>query len=227
MSTFLKRLKYYGIGFGIGLIFIFFFFQNRGCSWLPSNRVKNAILDRLIVISDSTDLALKSKGLSKKDIIEALNIGDVQFSESDKDNKSKIYIIEQNDVKYAFTLPFESFISEVQIREKNKTIYPTEKGQAKILHYPNDENLVYPDSTKLVTCQQEALGLIEPKGILKLIKATGRFDFEKSNLKRTPKPEHYITFIKDEELIGAKVIWYKNKLNITSFISQKTEKCNQ
>lgn len=225
MSTFLKRLKYYGIGFGIGLVFIFFFFQNRGCSWLPSNRVKNAILDRLIVISDSTDLVFKSKGLNKQDIVNALNEGDVHFDESDKDNKSKMYIIELNDIKYAFSLPYESFISEVQIREKNKEILPTTKGLAKILHYPNDDNLVYPDSSRVVTCQQEILGLIEPKKILNAIKKTGRFDFERSNLKRTPKPEHYITFKSNGELVGAKIIWYKNKLNITSFVSNKTENC--
>jgi len=225
MSTFTKRLKYYGIGFGIGMIFVFFFFQNRGCSWLPSNRVKNAILDRLIVISDSTNAVFKSKGLSKQDIVNALNEGDVQFDESDKDNKSKMYIIEQNNVKFAFSLPYESFISEVQLREKNKAISPTKKGLGKILHYPNDEHLVFPDSSRVVTCQQEALGLIEPKKILKLIKETGRFDFEKSNLKRTPKPEHYLTFESENEIVGAKIIWYKNKLNITSFVSPKTENC--
>lgn len=226
MSAFVRRLKYYGIGFGMGLVFIFFFFQNRGCSWLPSNRVKNAILDRLIVISDSTDLILKEKGLSIDDIILALNEGDVEFDESDKDNQSKMYIIEQDEVKYAFTLPYESFISEVQIREKKRAIKPTKSGFGNILHYPNDDYLVYPDSTRLVTCQQEALGLIEPKKILKLIKKTGRFDFEKSNLKQRPKPEHFLTFESKGETIGAKVIWYKNKLNVTSFVSPKTENCN-
>lgn len=226
MSTFTRRLKYYGIGFGIGLVFIFFFFQNRGCSWLPSNRVKNAILDRLIVVSDSTNLVLKSKGLSVDDIVNALNVGDVQFDESDKDKQSKIYIIEQDNVKFAFTLPYESFISEVQIREKNKKINATKNGLGTILHYPNDEYLVYPDSTQLVTCQQEALGLIEPVKILKLIKKTGRFDFQKSHLKQRPKPEHFITFESKGETVGAKIIWYKNKLNITSFVSEKTESCN-
>lgn len=225
MSSFVRRLKYYGIGFGMGLVFIFFFFQNRGCSWLPSNRVKNAILDRLIVVSDSTNLVLKEKGLSIDDIINALNEGDVEFDESDKDNQSKMYIILQDDVKYAFTLPYESFISEVQIREKNKRIKGTKNGLGTILHYPNDDYLVYPDSTRLVTCQQEALGLIEPKKILQLIKKTGRFDFQKSNLKQRPKPEHYLTFQSKGDTIGAKIIWYKNKLNVTSFVSRKTENC--
>ena len=187
--------------------------------------MKNAILDRLIVISDSTDLVLKEKGLSIEDILLALNEGDVEFDESDKDNESKMYIIEQDNVKYAFSLPFESFISEVQIRDKKKTITPTKIGFGNILHYPNDDYLVYPDSTKLVTCQQEALGLIEPKKILKLIKNSGRFNFEKSNLNQRPKPEHHITFKSKGETVGAKIIWYKNKLNITSFVSEKTESC--
>lgn len=225
MSTFFRRLKYYGIGFGMGLIFIFFFFQNRGCSWLPSNRVKNAILDRLIVVSDSTETILKQKGLSVKNIIEALNDGDVAFNESDKDHQSKMYIIEKDDVKFAFTLPYESFISEVQIGNEHTQFFHTNNGKGSIIHYPNDDYLVYPDSTQLVTCQQEALKLIEPKKILKKIKKTGQIDFSRTNLKQRPKPEHYITFKHDGAEIGAKIIWYKNKLNVVSFVSEKTENC--
>ena len=227
MSTFIKRLKFYGIGFGIGLIFVFFFFQNRGCSWLPSNRVKNAILDRLIVVSDSTDKVMKSRNITMDDIVLALNDGEVYFNESDKDNASKVYIIEKNDIKYAFTLPYESFISEVQIRDKNAVIKGTSKGEGKIIHYPMDDNLVFPDTTKLVTCQQEALGLIEPKKILKLIKSTGKIDFERTNLDVQPKPEHYIHFTNDGQVIGTKMIWYKNKLNIISFYAPRADNCHQ
>ncbi len=227
MSTFIKRLKFYGIGFGIGLIFVFFFFQNRGCSWLPSNRVKNAILDRLIVVSDSTNAVLKAKKITMDDIVNALNDGEVYFNESDKDNASKIYIIEKDDIKYAFTLPYESFISEVQIREKNAVISGTTKGEGTIIHYPMDDNLVFPDTTDLVTCQQEKLGLIEPKKILKLIKSTGKIDFERTHLDVKPKPEHYIHFTKNGDVIGAKMIWYKNKLNVISFYSPNIENCSE
>lgn len=227
MNTFIKRLKFYGIGFGIGLIFVFLFFQNRGCSWLPSNRVKNSILDRLIVVSDSTNQVFKDKGIDMDDIVNALNDGDVYFNESDKDDPSKIYIIEKDGVKFAFTLPYESFISEVQIQTKGKRVKPTGKGEGTIIHYPLDDNLVFPDTTALVTCQQEALGLIEPKKILKLIKSTGKIDFEKTNLEVQPKPEHYIHFTKNGEVIGAKMIWYKNKLNVISFYAPKAENCHQ
>ena len=70
-SSFIRRLKYYGIGFGIGLIFVFIFFQNRGCSWLPGNRVKNTVLERVMVVNDETAKAFAKKGLTKKDAIAA------------------------------------------------------------------------------------------------------------------------------------------------------------
>ena len=94
MESFLRRLKYYGLGFGFGLLFVFFFFQNRGCSWLPSNRVKNSILERLIVIPDAQLEALKASGYSKKDVIALLNDGDVDFSESRKQTNPKVYFEE-------------------------------------------------------------------------------------------------------------------------------------
>ena len=59
MKTFLKRLKYYGLGFGIGTVFLFFFFENRGCSWMPSNRVKSNVIERLLVTSKSDKQILK------------------------------------------------------------------------------------------------------------------------------------------------------------------------
>lgn len=84
MESFWRRLRYYGIGFGIGLLFVFVFFQNRGCSWLPANRVKNSVLDRLLVIPDHQEKAMNDKHVNVKDIVNALNEGDVEFSESKK-----------------------------------------------------------------------------------------------------------------------------------------------
>ena len=84
-SPWLRRLKYYGFGFGLGLIFVFFFFQNRGCAWLPGNRVKNSILDRLVVVSDRTAADLKDQGISNAFILELLNDGDVLFDQRKKE----------------------------------------------------------------------------------------------------------------------------------------------
>ncbi len=226
MESFKRRLKYYGIGFGLGLIFVFFFFQNRGCSWLPSNRVKNAVLDRLIVVSEDTEEKLKEKGISTDELIGALDDGDVIFAESDKDGESKVYVIEKDGVKYAFSLPYESFISEAFVGVKDSKIEMTKEGLGTILRFPADEDLVHPDSSDVVTCQQDKLGLISPREILKLIKKSGKLDFGKCDFAERPKPLQYIVFEKDGKPVGARMIWYKNKLNITGFESELTKDCH-
>jgi hypothetical protein len=226
MESWVKRLKFYGVGFGLGLVFVAFFFQNRGCSWMPSNRVKNTVLDRLIIVSDETESVMKSKGLNKNDIIMVLNDGNIDFDNSLKEGDSKIYIMEKDGVSYAFTLPHESFISEVFITDKFSKAANSLTGFGNIIHYPNDDNMVYLDSSKLVICQQELLGLINPKDIFTLIKTSGKLDFAKTNFEKRPKAEHYFVFNQGEDQIGCKVIWYKNKLNITSFESDKIAACN-
>ena len=221
----MKRLKYYGIGFGLGIIFVAFFFQNRGCSWMPSNRVKNAVLDRLIVVSDATESVLIEKGLDYDDIIQVLNDGSVDFGKSQKEGESKIYLMEKGGVFYAFTLPYESFLSEVFVTNDLSKIENSNEGYGEIIHFPSDENLVYPDSSNVVSCQQETLSLINPKDILALIKESGKIDFSKTNFEQRPKAEHFIEFKQGDQVIGAKVIWYKNKLNITDLSSENTKDC--
>jgi hypothetical protein len=93
MTTFLRRLKYYGIGFGVGMIFVFFFFQNRGCSWLPDNRVKNSILDRVLVMSSDEMFHFHKATIYNEDIIALLNDGDVDFKKSKTEGEMKIYFI--------------------------------------------------------------------------------------------------------------------------------------
>lgn len=226
MESFLRRLKFYGIGFGLGLIFIFFFFSNRGCSWTPSNRVKNAVLDRLIVVSDSTELELKEKGISSEDIIQALNDGDVDFGNSNTDKKNKAYLIERDGHKFVFTLPNESFISQVFLAKSVKGIKGSTEGTGKIIRIPNDKNIVHADSSSVVSCQQEKLGLISMTKIYKKLKSNGRIDFAKTDLTITPKPEHHMIIEHEGKSIGMTMIWYKTKLNISSFHHSSIDECN-
>lgn len=225
MESFIRRLKYYGIGFGLGLVFVFFFFKNRGCSWTPNNRVKNTILSRMIVVSDDTQSKLDAKGISLKEVVEVLNDGDIDFGASDKNKKHKKYIIEKNGEKFVFTLPNESCISEVFLAKSVYDVHPTKKGKGKFIHFPNDDNLVYTDTSSFVTCQQEKLGIIGDRKIWRKMQKNAVLDFEKTDLKTGEKPEHYIEFVWKKDTIGMNVVWYKEKLNINSFYHESVKDC--
>lgn len=224
MDNFIRRLKYYGIGFGIGLVFVLIFFQNRGCSWLPSNRVKNSILDRVLVISDAQQVELKARGLSKKDVIAALNDGDVDFGESKKDGDLKVYAVDKDidgkgNVRFYFTLPKESYITEVNLSAKKaKEVKNSTEGMGKIYRFPNEKNLIFVDTNKLLLCQQQSIGLSESSKMFDQWKKTATIDFKKSDLSRSPKPEHFVLF-KDKKgrWIGSKSVWYKNKIDVSYF----------
>ena len=226
MNSWIKRIKFYGIGFGIGLLFVFFFFENRGCSWMPSNRVKNAILDRLIVVSEKTKNLMNEKGVNVNDILLTLSSGDIDFIKSRKDRSPKCYLISRDNMSFVFTLPYESFVSEVFFVDKTDDVCNSKNGFGNIVHYPNDDNLIYIDSNEYINCQKESIGLKSTNYIFDLIKSSGKIDFSQTNFSQTPKPEHHITFIKDENEVGCTIVWYKNKLNIITFDSVFKADCD-
>lgn len=216
MDKFITRLKYYGFGFAIGMVFVFFFFQNRGCSWLPANRVKNSILDRVITISEKEQAQLTKKGIQVSDIIALLNDGEVDFDKSKRDGSLKIYHLSNKKIQLYFSVPKEAFVSEVHLANtKVSNIKPSEKGLGKLIRFPNDQDLVFVDTTELLTCQVAELGFINQRLILKQLKTSGRIDFSKSNLYADPKPMVYLNFPDNKKnILGSKAIWYKNKINI-------------
>ncbi len=233
MPSFLRRLKYYGIGFSLGLLFVFFFFKNRGCSWLPGNRVKNSILERLVVVSEKERLKIESKGFKMKDIVNALNHGSVHFSESKRHGTDKIYLISKKDqrrgdFKCFFNLPHDSFLAEVFWADKPVSkIRISQSGYGKFVHFPKDDHLVYIDSNKTISCQLNALQIHAPNQILNLLKRNGQFDFKQTNLTTKQKPIHCLVFSsKSYDRIRIFANWYKNKIHVTSFLLPFRNKCN-
>lgn len=230
-STFIRRLKYYGIGFGIGIIVITFILPNRGCSWTPANRVKNMILGRLITVNEAEWKYIQSKGLTKEDVLSVLNDGSLNFGDSQKDGGSKVYVIDKKiknkgEFRFYFTLPEESFISEVKIGEVDaKKVLNTTEGYGRFLSVPNDEYLIYPDSTAKVSCQMEKLNITSVKSLYKDMVASGRINFSKTTFETRPKPEHYIEFVSDNDTIGIQSVWYKNKIFVSNFESKKVTDC--
>jgi hypothetical protein len=225
MDNFFRRLKYYGIGFGIGLIFVVFFFGNRGCAWYPENRVKNTIFNRILVVSDNEMVKLKDLGLTKKDLILAINEGDVDFKKSKKNNHFKVYrfTCETKSGKTFncnVTLNEDSFISEVQFGDKSAfKVKNTKEGLGSFIYFPKEKDFVFMDTTDLILCQQEAIKLVNENKLFNQIRKTGKLNFEKSNLSIQPKPEHWIQFRdKKNRLIEANAIWYKEKIEINRFV---------
>ena len=132
--TFLRRLVYYLIGFGIGLIMVIFFFQNRGCSWLPENKVKETIL-RKIIISENPLMKIDSMELF-------LSNYEVDFSQSSKDSIEKTYFFKiKEGIKtvipqfYVSFLP-DSYIAVIHL-QKNQLKKLNDDVYFKILHVPS------------------------------------------------------------------------------------------
>ncbi len=118
MDKFKNRIKYFLVGLSIGVILVYFMFGNRGCSWLPENRVKNMIGEKEIVVGDSVLAIMQCIGLNNDDIYELLkDEGEVEFSLSETQVIPKIYYIEayKEDVLYwaKFALYEDKDLAEV------------------------------------------------------------------------------------------------------------------
>ncbi len=223
MSTFLRRLKFYGVGFLMGCVMVFFFFKNRGCSWLPGNRVKNSVLERLIVIPDDENAKLKKYNLTVENIIEVLDDGEIDYDKSQKsDKKLKYYVLQKKfhnkNFDFTFTLPKESFISEVRINEI-KNVTTTTEGNGKIIYIPNDPYIFSLDTNMRIFCARDYLKTNE-KELYKEILKNGKMSFKLSNLEIQPKPEHVFYYPKNgSDSVVFNSIWYKNKILVLDFLN--------
>ena len=223
MQSLLRRLKYYGIGFGFGLLFVIFFFKNRGCTWLPLNRVKNSVQERLIVLPEDQELFMKQKGLAFSDVLNIIEKGDVDFSVSLKHSDPKVYLFEGanskgGEMKVYMTLPSESFVSEMHVMESSiNKVKNTRKGMGKLISFPKDKQLLYMDSTEVLDQQKKKFGITNSDQVLKWVKKSGNIDFSRTNFRIKPKAEHVITCKDDKgRELALKAVWYKEKINVIS-----------
>lgn len=86
------------VGFLIGVVAVAFFFGQRGCTWLPGNRVKAVIAENTIVIGDSILQILYCLADDSQPVFDILNTtGDVDFGGSETRSDPKIYKIDGDD----------------------------------------------------------------------------------------------------------------------------------
>ncbi|MDX1349892.1 MAG: hypothetical protein R3279_06590 [Putridiphycobacter sp.] len=98
MDKFKNRIKYYLVGFLLGVVAVAFFFGQRGCTWLPGNRVKSVIAENTIIIGDSVAALLHCFSDDSQPVFDLLNTnGNVDFGGSKTRIEQKEYKIDGPD----------------------------------------------------------------------------------------------------------------------------------
>lgn len=223
MTKLINRLKYYGIGFLLGLIFVFFFFQNRGCSWLPENRVKNTLLGKVIALPENEAQELEKIDVSDSAFLTLLDDGEIMFDESLKDAElfPKVYVLQKEIdgklIRGQFSIYNDAFITVAEYLEDNKKAERKTNylGKGELIHFPLEESLVFFEAD-LVNCD---LGTSQKKLHSKVLNAlidNGQIYFESSNLMANKAEQHLSFFNKNKEEFTGKAIWFKTKINFTS-----------
>jgi hypothetical protein len=221
------------IGFSIGTVFVIFFFQNRGCAWLPGNRVKNNFLDKVLVLPESEVIKIEQLGLKHSDIFNFLHDGKVNFSESIKKQSvfPKAYIIEQEikgkNIRLQFSLYEDSYIAPVHLLKEDEPAqsYETLSGTGRIIRVPRDSALVFIENTPRLACISSGLTEFSQKEIAAALLENGTIDFSKSNL-MLPKAEHFISFtMRDSIYFRAKTIYFESRINFKDFYWENKLPC--
>jgi hypothetical protein len=226
MKDFFRRLKYYGLGFGIGTIMVMTLFDNKGCSWFPSNRVKDNLFNRMIVMNAASFDQIKEQGFTQPDFLNTVQAGTVDFGKSKKQGLDKVYRIDyetpKGKKKHCFmTMGDESFMTEIIFSDKKATkISPTNSDAelpGKILFIPKNEFLFYMDSSSTLTEKMKSIGIKNDKELNRLIRKNGQFNFSRSSLLQHPKPVHCLEFYvtkSSKEKLFVKCIWFKDKIKV-------------
>jgi hypothetical protein len=232
MESFWRRLRYYGLGFGIGLILTFGIFNTRGCSWMPANRVKEAMNARIWVMEEQTQKTFFGQfHFSDSSFHEAIENADIEFTKSRRRGQHKIYQLaienaKGQTIRLLARMTDESALVDFIPTSKNWQQYVKLKSTAelgKIIFRPQQKNLFYlPENRSL----QEAFGNIGIRNDqqLNLALQKAEFSYQKSDLKATPKPLLVFDICMPSSTVGTSkqlrysitCLWYKDKLKVVA-----------
>ena len=205
---------------------VVFMFDTKGCSWFPSNRVKDNLFNRMIVVNASSYDKITEQGFKEAEFLKTVQAGSVDFGKSKKQGLDKVYRIDYETPKgkkeHCFmTMGDESFMTEIIFSSKKASqISPTNSDAelpGKILFMPKNEFLFYMDSSSVLTEKMKSIGIKNDKELNRLIRKNGRFNFSRSYLLQHPKPVHCLQFNvskTSKEMLFVKCIWYKDKIKV-------------
>jgi hypothetical protein len=220
MDNFFRRLKYYGIGFGIGLIFVVLLFQQKGCSWTPGNRVKSAILERIIFIDSLDEIYIKAHNIAPKTLRKFIENGTVSFLKSKRNGQEKLYHFQ------GVLGSDKSFNCLVGYREKS-VVVDLDFEHSDIKQYQPLIGYAKPFLYKKKNWFSGKWNLYELKGMVpssapekftELFLKNGRLDCSKS-IFDGHKPTSYLIFTNQfakhhKQEYRLRTIWYQEKIEI-------------
>ena len=226
MGKFLRRLKYYAGGLGFGTIITFVIFGNRGCSWLPDNRVKNMIAEKEILVGDSVKALMDCQGVDNKLVYALLeDEGDVDYTKSITDIEPKEYHIEGYAEDDPYFVRFALGDSTVEILDANKGVegcsISISNDTLRTLNLPHKDVIAILEShdfriTVLARCQMEEIGMAEAE-LLKFHK-TAEIIIEESEPRLSPNPYYVLEGDFNGTKIKIKYEVGENRTRIKEFI---------
>jgi hypothetical protein len=236
MESFWRRLRYYGLGFGLGLILTFGIFNTRGCSWMPENRVKEAINKRIWIISNrDVRTFYKDHKLNDKKFYRLIQDADISFTKSIRSGRHKVYDLTFTDgnnkeahclarmTDESFVVEFIPFVRSVKFLKKALKNRKSTAYSAGIVHAPKNKHLVYSEDSPALKEHLRALGI---KNDIQLQKEllSGFFEYQKSRLNEQPRPVHVFQFrptLRPRLQVSATCIWYKDKIKVYSLSEER------
>ncbi|MFN5443166.1 MAG: hypothetical protein ACK48V_02955 [Crocinitomicaceae bacterium] len=226
MSAFWRRLKYFLGGFIPGCVIVILFFQNRGCSWLPDNRVRGSILEKIILVDSTQQRLLNKAGITKNGIKTFIEGCEVDFKKSDVKKDTKVYLIKNNGRSMYVLIPKNSFIAELKSVYSKDAKKMTSKGKGDLWKTPANPDFVYIKTDGELNCKQNELGLKTNKAFYNRLRKVGRFDFGLSKFSGNENI-HYFTLLdsKGRGEVGVNSVWYKEKMDIRELILPFDNEC--
>ena len=94
----MNRLSKYLLGVLIGLGLTWVLFEQRGCSWLPNNVIKDDIYKKGVVLTEDVACKMQCNEIDYKSVKEVIASGDVNYSESGPRENPRWYQIESEGI---------------------------------------------------------------------------------------------------------------------------------
>lgn len=238
MDKFKNRIKYFAIGLFIGVGFVYFVFGNRGCAWLPENRVKNMIGEKEIIVGDSLLDVMRCLAITNDDVYALLKSeGEVEFSKSVTSGDPKIYYIEkekEEELYWArFALHKKKDLAEVlEVKKANGPTCSSDKSNEgkSTLPLPHADVIAILESNEfrilsLAECQMAFYGLT--KDTVFNFHTTATIDIENSEPRLSPNPFYIMRGNMNEVRYSVKYIVGENRTRIHSIIGPEQADCEE